>query len=162
MWKEKLQKLIANGHLRRMPPEVWSSLAEEDCRRLCEEALLNPPRTFASATLEQKNLLRSDLAQGLLPGLKYEDIGELSSDEAKILLSISEENRWTAERKFRQIIRKENDDTQSATPEQLKRIKQLIGERHLRPLSGDTLLKISSLSAKRLIWRGEMNRRNTA
>ena len=89
MWKEILQKLIANGHLRRMPPEVWSALAEEDCRRLCEAALRNPPRTFASATLEQKNLLRSDLAQGLLPGLKYEDIGELTSDEAKILLSIS-------------------------------------------------------------------------
>lgn len=161
MWKEKLQKLIANGHLRRMPPEVWSSLAEEDCRRLCEAALRNPPWTFVSATLEQKNLLRSDLAQGLLDGLRYEDIGELTSDEAKILLSISEERRWSAERKFRQIIRKEDDDTRLATPEQLKQIRQLIRGRHLRPLSGNTLLKISNLSAKRLIWRGEMNRRST-
>ena len=161
MWKEKLQKLIAHGHLRRMPPEVWSKLSEEECRSLVEAALRNPPRTFVSATLEQKNLLRSDLAQGLLDGLRYEDIGELTSDEAKILLSISEERRGTAERKFRQIIRKEDDDTRLATPEQLKQIRQLIRERHLRPLSGNTLLKISNLSAKRLIWRGEMNRRGT-
>jgi len=144
-----------------MPPEVWSRLPEEESRSLVEAALRNPPRTFISATLEQKNLLRSDLAQGLLDGLRYEDIGELTSDEAKILLSISEERRWTAERKFRQIIRKEDDDTRLATPEQLKQIRQLIRERHLRPLSGDTLLKISNLSAKRLIWRGEMNRRST-
>ncbi len=161
MWKEKLQKLIANGHLRRMPPEVWSRLSEEESRSLVEAALRNPPRTFVSATLEQKNLLRSDLAQGLLDGLRYEDIGELTSDEAKILLSISEDRRWSAERKFRQIIRKEDDDTRLATPEQLKQIRQLIRERHLRPLSGNTLLKISNLSAKRLIWRGEMNRRST-
>ncbi len=144
-----------------MPPEVWSKLSEEESRSLVEAALRNPPRTFVSATLEQKNLLRSDLAQGLLDGLRYEDIGELTSDEAKILLSISEERRWTAERKFRQIIRKEDDDTRLATPEQLKQIRQLIRGRHLRPLSGNTLLKISNLSAKRLIWRGEMNRRNT-
>jgi len=144
-----------------MPPEVWSKLSEEECRSLVEAALRNPPRTFVSATLEQKNLLRSDLAQGLLDGLRYEDIGELTSDEAKILLSISEERRGTAERKFRQIIRKEDDDTRLATPEQLKQIRQLIRERHLRPLSGNTLLKISNLSAKRLIWRGEMNRRGT-
>ena len=161
MWKEKLQKLIVRGHLRRMPPEVWSGLSEEESRSLVEAALRNPPRTFVSAMLEQKNLLRSDLAQGLLDGLRYEDIGELTFDEAKILLSISEEKRWTSERKFCQIIRKEDDDTGLATPEQLKQIRQLIRERHLRPLSGNTLLKISSLSAKRLIWRGEMNRRNT-
>ena len=144
-----------------MPPEEWFALTEEDCRNLCKTALRNPPRTFVPATLEQKNLLRSDLAQGLLRGLGFGDIGGLTSDEAEILLAVSEERRWTAERKYHQIIQKEENDIRPATSGQLRWIRQLIGERHLRPLSDDTLLKISTLSAKRLIWRGEMNRRNT-
>ena len=159
MWKEKLRKLIANGHLRRLPAEEWSALTEEVCRRLCETALRNPPLTFMTASLNQKNLIRSDLAQGLLPGLSSEDIAALTADEADILLAISAENRWNGQRQYGEIIQKEQADTMPATAEQLGRIRELIETKHLHPLSGNTLLKISQLSAKRLIWRGEMNRR---
>ena len=159
MWKEKLRKLIANGHLRRLPAEEWSVLTDEVCRRLCETALRNPPRMFGAPSLEQKNLIRSDLAQGLLPGLSSEDIAALTADEADILLAISAENRWNGQRQYGEIIQKEQADTMPATAEQLGRIRELIETKHLHPLSGNTLLKISRLSAKRLIWKGEMNRR---
>ena len=159
MWKEKLRKLIANGHLRRIPAGEWSALTEDDCKRLCGKALQNPPLTFMAATLKQKNLIRSDLAQGLLPGLRSEDISGLTADEAEVLLAISAENRWTEDREYGQIVQKEQADTMPATAEQIGRIRELIKAKHLHPLSGNTLLKISRLSAKRLIWKGEMNRR---
>ena len=159
MWKKKLQKLIANGHLRRIPAREWSALTEEDCKALCMKALENPPLAFIAATLKQKNLIRSDLAQGLLPGLCSEDIADLTFDDAEILLSISEENRWNGQRQYGEIIRKEQSDTMPATAEQIGRIRELIKAKHLHPLSSNTLLKISQLSAKRLIWKGEMNRR---
>ena len=159
MWKENLRKLIANGHLRRFPAGEWSALAEDDCKRLCNKALRNPPLTYTLASLAQKNLIRSDLAQGLLPGLRSEDIAGLTADEAEILLAIGAENRWTKDREYGQIVQKEQIDTNPATAEQIGRIRELIKAKHLHPLSGNTLLKISQLSAKRLIWRGEMNRR---
>ena len=159
MWKEKLRKLIANGHLRRLPAEEWSALTEENCRRLCKTALRNPPRMFGAPSLEQKNLIRSDLAQGLLPGLRSEDIAALTGDEADILLAISVENRWNGQRQYGEIIQKETVDTMPATAEQIGRIRELMKAKHLHPLSANTLLKISQLSAKRLIWKGEMNRR---
>jgi len=161
MWKEKLQKLIANGHLRRIPAGEWSALTEEDCKALCMKDLENPPLTFMTATLGQKSLLRSDLAQGLLPGLRSADIAALTADEAEILLSISAENHWNGKRRYGEIIQREQTDTETATPEQLQKIQELIQEKFLHPLSGNTLLKISRLSAKRLIWKGEMNRRKT-
>ncbi|MBQ6597573.1 MAG: hypothetical protein IJH79_08470 [Lentisphaeria bacterium] len=126
MWKKKLRKLIANGHLRRLPAEEWSALTEEVCRRLCETALRNPPRMFGAPSLEQKNLIRSDLAQGLLPGLRSEDIAALTADEADILLAISAENRWNGQRQYGEIIRKETVDTMLATAEQIGRIRELI------------------------------------
>ena len=159
MWKEKLRKLIANGHLRRIQAPEWFRLSEEDCKELSMKALENPPLTFMAATLKQKNLIRSDLAQGLLPGLRSEDIADLTFDEAEILLSISGENRWNEQRQYGEIIRKEQSDTMPATAEQIGRIRELIKAKHLHPLSGNTLLKISQLSAKRLIWKGEINRR---
>ena len=161
MWKEKLQKLIANGHLRRIQAPEWFRLSEEDCKELSMKALENPPLTFMTPTRGQKNLLRSDLAQGLLPGLRSEDIALLTADEAEILLSISAENRWNGKRRYGEIIQREQTDTETATPEQLQKIRELIQEKFLHPLSGNTLLKISRLSAKRLIWKGEMNRRKT-
>ena len=159
MEKEKLRKLIANGHLRRFPAGEWVNLTEDDCKCLYKKALRNPPWTFAAASLNQKNLLRSDLALGLLPGLRSDDISGLTADEAEILLAISAENRWTKDREYGQIVQKEQTDTKPATTKQLGRIRELIKAKHLHPLSGNTLLKISRLSAKRLIWRGEMNRR---
>ena len=61
MWKEKLRKLITNGHLRRIPEGEWSDLTEDDCKRLCGKALQNPPLTFMAATLKQKNLIRNHI-----------------------------------------------------------------------------------------------------
>ena len=159
MWKEKLRKLIGRGHLRRLPAEEWSGLTGEECKKLYEKALQNPPLSCMAAALEQKNLLRSDLAQGLLRGLRSEDIGGLTAAEAEILLMIASENRWTAQEPYHEIVKKEFSDVEAASPEQIRKIRELIREKHLHPLSGNTLLKISQLSAKRLIWKGEMNRR---
>ena len=81
------------------------------------------------------------------------------ADEAELLLSISAENRWNGKRRYGEIIQREQTDTETATMEQLQKIRELIQAKYLHPLSGNTLLKISQLSAKRLIWKGEMNRR---
>ena len=159
MFREMLRQLIGAGHLRRFPPEEWSAFSEEECEKLCDEALRNPPLTFIPASAEQKNLLRSDLAQGLLDGLRAADISGLTAREAEVLLSISAGRRFSAEHPYHEILDREFRDTEPAAPEQLRKIRKLIREKCLRPLSGDTLLKISQLSAKRLIWRGEMNRR---
>lgn len=159
MYREMLQKLIATGHLRRLSPADWFALTEEDCRTLCGKALRNPPLTFAPATPEQKNLLRSDLALGLLPGLYASDIPHLTAADAEILLGISAERRFTHAAPYHEILKRELRDTEPAAPEQLRKIRTLIREKRLRPISERTLLKISHLSASRLIWRGEMNRR---
>ena len=159
VYRDMLQKLISAGHLRRLPPAEWFALTEEDCRVLCGKALRNPPLTCAPATQEQKNLLRSDLALGLLPGLYASDIPHLTADEAEILLGISAERRFTHAAPYHEILKRELRDTEPAAPEQLRQIRTLIREKRLRPISERTLLKISHLSARRLIWRGEMNRR---
>lgn len=161
VYRDMLQKLISAGHLRRLPPAEWFALTEEDCRMLCGKALRNPPLTFAPATQEQKNLLRSDLALGLLPGLHASDIPHLAAAEAEILLGISADRRFTHAVPYHEILKRELRNTEPAAPEQLRKIRELVRERHLRPLSGKTLLKISHLSANRLIRRGEMNRRET-
>lgn len=159
MYREILQKLISNGHLRRLPAEEWFALTEEECKRLCEKALCNPPLTFVPASLEQKNRLRSALAQGLLTGLNAADIPSLTADEAELLLVVSEDQHWTSDQQYHEVLSQEYSDAQPATSEQLRKIRELIEGKFLRPLAGNTLLKISHLSAKRLIWRGEMNKR---
>ena len=159
MYREILQKLISNGHLRRLSAEEWFALTEEDCKRLYDKALCNPPLTFVPASLEQKNRLRSALAQGLLTGLNASDIPSLTADEAEFLLAVSEDLHWKTDQPYQEVLSQEYRDAQPATSEQLRQIRELIEGRFLRPLAGNTLLKISQLSAKRLIWRGEMNKR---
>ena len=118
-----LQKLISAGHLRRLPPAEWFALTEEDCRVLCGKALRNPPLTFAPATPEQKNLLRSDLTLGLLPGLYASDIPHLTAADAEILLGISAERRFTHAAPYHEILKRELRDTEPAAPEQLRKIR---------------------------------------
>ena len=160
MYRELLKRLIAAERLRRLRADEWNRISEEECQKLCMAALENAPGTFAPATREQKNLLRSNRAQGLLPEISDADIAEATRHDAEILLAIARENRWQSGENNLKMLTREFNDITPATSRQIRQIRALIRQGNLRPLSGETLLKITRLSARRLIWRGEMTRRD--
>lgn len=160
--KELLQQLVRNGQLRCVPASEWDALAENQRKQLIRQARNTPPLTYSPVSLECKNLLRSYHAQGLLPGFHPEDLTDLTVLEADFLIQCAENNRWLTEKSLFDYYRQTDIDTAPADPEQLSRIIKLGKDRHLRRISSKVLLKLCHLSAERLIWRGEMNRRRTA
>ena len=98
----------------------------------------------------------------MLPGFHPEDLTDLTAPEADFLIRCAEENRWLTEKSLFDYYRQTDIDTAPADPEQLSRIIKLGKDGHLRRISSKVLLKLCHLSAERLIWRGEMNRRRTA
>ena len=138
-----LQQLVRTGRLRRIPVSEWEALTENQRKQFIRQAQHTPPLTYSPISLECKNLLRSYHAQGLLPGFHPEDL-KLTKK------SLSDYYRQT------------DIDTAPADPEQLSRIITLGKNGHLRRISSKVLLQLCHLSAERLIWRGEMNRRRTA
>ena len=160
--KEFLQQLVRNGQLRCVPVSEWDALTEHQRKQLIRQARNTPPLTYPSVSLECKNLLRSYHAQGLLPGFHPEDIKDLTALEADFLIRCAEDNRWQTEKSLFDYYRQTDIDTAPADPEQLSRIITLGKNGHLRRISSKVLLKLCHLSAERLIWHGEMNRRRTA
>lgn len=160
--KELLQQLVRNGQLRCIPVSEWEALTENQRERLIRQAQNTPPLTYSPVSLECKNLLRSYHAQGLLSGFHPEDLTDLTALEADFLIQCAENNRWLTEKSLFDYYRQTELDTAPAEPEQLSRIIKLSAEGHLRRLSSKVLLKLCHLSAERLIWRGEMNRRRAA
>ena len=160
--KELLRQLVRNGQVHYTPVSEWEALTENQRERLIRQAQNTPPLTYSPVSLECKNLLRSYHAQGLLSGFYPEDLKNLTALEADFLIQCAENNRWLNEKSLFDYYRQTELDTAPAEPEQLSRIIKLSAEGHLRRLSSKVLLKLCHLSAKRLIWRGEMNRRRTA
>ena len=160
--KELLQQLVRNGQLRCVPVSGWDALTEHQRKQLIRQAQNTPPLTYPPVSLECKNLLRSYHAQGLLPGFHPEDIKDLTALEADFLIRCAEDNRWLTEKSLSDYYWQTELDTAPADPEQLSRIIKLGKDGHLRRISSKVLLKLCHLSAERLIWRGEMNRRRTA
>ena len=160
--KELLQQLVRNGQVRHIPVSEWEALTEYRRQKLIRQVQSTPPLTYSPVSLECKNLLRSYHAQGLLPGFSPEDLKDLTAFEADFLIRCAEDNRWLTEKSLFDYYRQTDIDTGPADPEQLSRIIKLGKEGHLRRLSSKVLLKLCHLSAERLIWRGEMNRRRSA
>ena len=160
--KELWQQLVQHGQLCHRSVSEWHALAGSRREQLFREAQATPPLTYSPVSLENKNLLRSYHAQGLLPGFHPEDFADLNSDEADFLIRCAEENRWLTEKSLFDYYRQTDIDTAPADPEQLSRIITLGKNGYLRRISSKVLLKLCHLSAERLIWRGEMNRRRTA
>ena len=157
--KKFLQELARNGQVRHISVSEWEALTEYQRKRFIRQAQNTPPATFSSVSPECKNLLRSCHAQGLLPDFTPEDLRDLTAWEADFLVQCAEDNRWLSEKKLADYYRQTDTDTAPADPEQLSRIIKLSREGYLRRFSSATLLKLCHLSAKRLIWHGEMNRR---
>lgn len=157
-----LQQLVRTGQLRCVPVSEWEALTENQRKLLIRQARNTPPLTYSPVSLECKNLLRSYHAQGLLPGFHPEDLKDLTALEADFLIRCAEDNRWLTEKSLFDYYRQTDIDTAPADPEQLSRIITLGKNGYLRRFSSKTLLKLCRLSAERLIWRGEMNRRSAA
>lgn len=157
-----LQQLVRTGQFRCVPVSEWDALTENQRKLLIRQARNTPPLTYSPVSLECKNLLRSYHAQGLLPGFQPEDFKDLTALEADFLIRCAEDNRWLTEKSLFDYYRQTDIDTAPADPEQLSRIIKLGKDGHLRRISSKVLLKLCHLSAERLIWRGEMNRRRTA
>ena len=157
-----LQQLVRTGQLRCVPVSEWEALTENQRKQFIRQARNTPPLTYSPLTLECKNLLRSYHAQGLLPGFHPEDFKDLTALEADFLIRCAEDNRWLTKKSLFDYYRQTDIDTAPADPEQLSRIIKLGKDGHLRRISSIVLLKLCHLSAERLIWRGEMNRRRTA
>lgn len=160
--KELWQQLVQHGQLCHRSVSEWHALAGSRREQLFREAQATPPLTYSPVSLENKNLLRSYHAQGLLPGFHPEDFKDLTALEADFLIRCAEDNRWLTEKSLFDYYRQTDIDTAPADPEQLSRIIKLGKDGHLRRISSKVLLKLCHLSAERLIWRGEMNRRRTA
>lgn len=157
-----LQQLVRSGRLRRIPVSEWEALTENQRKQFIRQVRNTPPLTYSPVPLECKNLLRSYHAQGLLPGFHPEDLKDLTALEADFLIRCAEDNRWLTKKSLSDYYRQTDIDTAPADPEQLSRIIKLGKDGHLRRISSKVLLKLCHLSAERLIWRGEMNRRRTA
>ncbi len=160
--KELWQQLVQHGQLCHRSVSEWHALAGSRREQLFREAQATPPLTYSPVSLENKNLLRSYHAQGLLPGFHPEDFADLNSDEADFLIRCAEENRWLTADSLSDHYCRTARDTAPASSEQLASIIKLGRDGHLRRFSSKTLLKLCHLSAERLIWRGEMNRRSVA
>lgn len=157
-----LQQLVRTGRLRRIPVSEREALTENQRKQFIRQAQHTPPLTYSPISLECKNLLRSYHAQGLLPGFHPEDFKDLTAIEAAFLIRCAEDNRWLTKKSLSDYYRQTDIDTAPADPEQLSRIITLGKNGHLRRISSKVLLQLCHLSAERLIWRGEMNRRRTA
>lgn len=157
--KEDFLNYIRNGQLRRGSVSEWESIPEEQRDNLIRQAQNTPPLTDSSASSDCKNLLRSYLSQGLLPGFYPNDLKILTAEDAGFFLQCAEDNRGHGDKPLGEYYRRTNIDTTPADPEQLSRIIELVRAGYLNPFSSKTLLKLCHLSAHHLIWRGEMNRR---
>lgn len=109
--------------------------------------------------LEKKNLLCSYVAQGLLPGVFQKDIRCFTDTEADFYIECAERNRWRGDKRYHEYLVRTAQDIAPAVPEDIVRITELGKAGFLNRLSAETKLKLTHLSAKRLIWRCEMNKR---
>jgi hypothetical protein len=109
--------------------------------------------------LEQKNLLRSYAAQGLLPGIMQKDIEHFNDSEADFFIKCAEANRWTGRKRYIDYLIQTDKDIALADSRQIAEIVELGKAGFLNRLPQSTLMTITHLSARRLIWRGRMNKR---
>ena len=156
---EAMQKLAQTGQVSPAWFSDFKNLSEDKQRELIGLARETPPMTYTPITLEQKNLLRSYMAQGLLDGLEQDDLKNMTSQEAEFFIKCGKNKCWSGNTSLQEHYKQTDLDTSPATPEQLDAIIALSKDKLLRPFSMEALLKLCNLSARILIWKGEMLRR---
>ena len=156
---ETVQKLAKTGQFAPAWFSQFKTSSVPEQQNLIEQAQRTPPMTYIPITLEQKNLLRSYMAQGLLDGLELDDLKNMNSREAEFFIKCGKNKCWCGNTSLQEHYKQTDLDTSPATPEQLDTIIAMGKEKLLRPLSAESLLKLSNLSARQLIWHGEMLKR---
>ena len=156
---ETVQKLVKTGQFAPAWFSQFKILSVPEQQKLIEQAQRTPPLTYTPITLEQKNLLRSYMAQGLLDGLEQDDLKNMTSREAEFFIKCGKNKCWCGNTSLQEHYKQTDLDTSPATPEQLDAIITLSKDKLLRPFSMEALLKLCNLSARMLIWKGEMLKR---
>ena len=156
---ETVQKLAKTGQFSPAWFSQFKILSVPEQQKLIEQARRTPPLTYTPITLEQKNLLRSYMSQDLLEGLTVTDLKGMTSLEAEFFIQCGKDNRWISGKSLLEHYHQTDLDISPATPEQLDTIIAMGKDKLLRPLSAESLLKLSNLSARQLIWHGEMIKR---
>ena len=156
---ETVQKLAKAGQFAPAWFSKFKTSSVPEQQNLIEQARQTPPLTYTPITLEQKNLLRSYMSQDLLDGLTLADLKGMTSLEAEFFIQCGKDNRWTCGKSLLAHYNQTDLDISPATPEQLDTIIAMGKDKLLRPLSAESLLKLSNLSARQLIWHGEMIKR---
>ena len=156
---ETVQKLAKTGQFSPAWFSQFKILSVPEQQKLIEQARRTPPLTYTPITLEQKNLLRSYMSQDLLEGLTVADLKGMTSLEAEFFIQCGKDNRWISGKSLLEHYHQTDLDISPATPEQLDTIIAMGKDKLLRPLSAESLLKLSNLSARQLIWHGEMIKR---
>ena len=156
---ETVQKLAKTGQFSPAWFSKFKTSSVPEQQNLIEQARQTPPLTYTPITLEQKNLLRSYMSQDLLEGLTVADLKSMTSLEAEFFIQCGKDNRWTCGKSLLEHYHQTDLDISPATPEQLDTIIAMGKDKLLRPLSAESLLKLSNLSARQLIWHGEMLKR---
>ena len=155
----ELRTLVQNGQSRRIPVPEWDAMTDSQRERLIIQAQNTPPLTMSPVPSARRNLLRSYHSQGLLDGFRPEDLMNLTAEEAEFFIQCAENNRWLTGKSLFDYYHQTDLDTAPADSKQLSRIIEFSRAGYLRRLSSDSLLKLCHLTAGRLIWRGEINRR---
>ena len=156
---ETVQKLAKTGQFAPACFSKFKILSVSEQQKLIEQSRRTPPMTYIPITLEQKNLLRSYMSQDLLDGLTLADLKGMTSLEAEFFIQCGKNNRWISGKSLLEHYHQTDLDISPATPEQLDTIIAMGKDKLLRPLSAESLLKLSNLSARQLIWHGEMIKR---
>ena len=156
---ETVQKLAKTGQFAPAWFSQFKTSSVPEQQKLIEQAQRTPPMTYIPITLEQKNLLRSYMAQGLLDGLEQDDLKNMTSREAEFFIKCGKNKCWCGNTSLQEHYKQTDLDTSPATPEQLDAIITLSKDKLLRPFSMEALLKLCNLSARMLIWKGEMLKR---
>ena len=157
---ETVQKLAKTGQFSPAWFSKFKTSSVPEQQNLIEQARQTPPLTHTPITLEQKNLLRSYMSQDLLGELTVADLKGMTSLEAEFFIQCGKDNRWISGKSLLEHYHQTDLDISPATPEQLDTIIAMGKDKLLRPLSAESLLKLSNLSARQLIWHGEMIKRN--
>jgi hypothetical protein len=156
---ETVQKLAKTGQFAPAWFSQFKILSVPEQQKLIEQAQRTPPLTYTPITLEQKNLLRSYMSQDLLEGLTVADLKSMTFLEAEFFIQCGKNKCWCGNTSLQEHYKQTDLDTSPATPEQLDAIIELSKDKLLRPFSMEALLKLCNLSARMLIWKGEMLKR---
>lgn len=149
--KSKLIELIKSGQLAPFAKDQWLSMDETEAMLFIRQGGATAPLSIKMASSETKATLRLYIVRKLTPVTK-EDLRYLTEEDALKLLELA---RYTAA--VQDINRFEfeyGEDGSQASEEQIDEIRSLTKEGFLKPLADKTLLNLTGLSAKQMIYIG--------